>query len=136
MRNRHPPADRVYGVPCAPPRAPRIAGQLSSQLPGVLAADTESPLGVALTQDCAQPDHREPFQASSIQGWGRAESPQAQTLPPWATRGEGRAPAELPVGRAEAPQPRLPAPFSLRPTPPVSLTGILSGRGSEMQIRG
>ena len=124
-------------VPCAPPQGSPNSRALSSQLPGVLAADTKSPLGVALTQDCPQPGHREPFQASPIQGWGRAERPQAQTLPPWATtRGEGRAPAELPMGPAEALQPRLPAPFSLRPTPPVSLTGVLSGRGSEMQTRG
>lgn len=84
------------------PRAPCRAGQLPSQPPGVLAADTEAPQGVALTQDCTQPDRREPLQASSIQGWHPAESPQAQTLPPWATGGEGRTPEELPVGPAEA----------------------------------
>ena len=84
------------------PQSPLREGQLSSQPPGVLATDTEAPLGVALTQDCTQPDHREPLQASPIQGWHGAESPQAQTLPPWATGREGRAPAELPVGPAEA----------------------------------
>lgn len=99
----------------APQGSPR-SGALSSQLPGVLAADTESPLGVALTQDCPQPGHREPFQASPIQGWGRAESPQAQTLPPWATtRGEGRAPAELPVGPAKHRSPASLLPFLSAP---------------------